>query len=194
MNYQDTHPYYHELEVKSYKDAELQLIQPDLKYAEASLQWISNPEIVQYLGADFSNPSLEGEQKRIQEILENKDEYHWMIELNGKVIGNVNINSIAKISKKFGVKAGYPAILIGDKNYWRKGIGYHVMKTVLDWAFQEAGFEVIAARVLQENIASIRNLKKLGFEEDGTEPYDGLVKGKKNVWRKYIKNTENKFD
>lgn len=191
MTYQSSHPHYRELAVKDYQNGKLRLLKPDLKYAELSLKWISNPEVVQYMGADFSNPSLEGEQKRLQEILENKDEYNWMIELDDKIIGNAGINSIAEVSKKFGVKAGYPAILIGDKNHWHKGIGYHVMKTILNWAFQEANFEVIAARVFPENTASIKNLEKLGFKEDGTEPYEGLVNDKPNVWGKYKLSKDN---
>ena len=192
MTYQESHPHYRELEVKDYSAGKLRLIEPDLKYADVSLQWVSDQEVIQYMGIDFANPSLEGEQKRLREILENKDGYDWMIELDGKVIGNVRIHSIDWVSKKFGVKAAYPAILIGDKNYWRKGIAYQVMKTVLDWAFHEAGFKMIAARVLQENIPSIKNLQKLGFEEDGTEPHDGLINGKPSIWKKFkitIKST-----
>ena len=55
----------------------------------------------------------------------------------------------------------------------------------LQWAFFEAGFEVITGRALRENMASRKLLEKLGFEKTGTEPFDGLVNGKKSEWQNY---------
>ncbi len=166
-------------------DDSLRLIEPSLDHAQASLSWVSSPEVIGLMGADFSGPTLAGEEKRIKDILENDDECSWMIELDKKIIGNVSINSIAEMTEKFSVKAGNLTILIGEKNLWGQGIGAKVCARVLDWCFDAAGFKLIAARALKENSGSIRTLLKLGFTENGTEPYDGLLKGKSSTWHKF---------
>jgi RimJ/RimL family protein N-acetyltransferase len=52
----------------------------------------------------------------------NRDEYSWMIEVQGRVVGNITINSIYDSTKKEGVRAGNLAILIGDPSFWGQGL------------------------------------------------------------------------
>lgn len=181
MKYQDSHPGYEELTV-----GDIRLITPSLDHASASLSWVQSLDVVQYMGADFPSPTLEGEEKRIRDIISNPDEYSWMIESGGSVIGNVFIGSIAEMTAKYGVKAGTLTILIGDTNFWGKGIATSVCSAVLNWAKRNE-FRVMTARALQENEGSIKTLQKLGFEETGTEPYEGLVHGKKSAWKNFEK-------
>ncbi len=181
MNYRESHPGYEELTVGA-----IRLIEPGLDHASASLKWVRSLDVIQYMGADFPSPSIEGEEKRLREIIANTDEYSWMIESGGRIIGNVNINSIAETTAKQGVKAGNLTVLIGDTEFWGKGIATSVCSAILDWA-KRSGFRLITARVLQENVGSIKTLQKLGFEETGTEPYEGSVHGKKSEWRKFKK-------
>ena len=178
MSYSSSHHQYREIHI----DDQLKLVEPQLKYAQASLSWVQATDVIQFMGADFSNPSLEGEQERIEDIIKNEDEYSWMIECEGRVIGNVCINCIAEKTKEFGRRAGNLTVLIGDRAYWGKGIGTKVCAVVLDWAFSDGGFETMAARALQENTASIKTMQKLGFAEIGMEPFDGEIHGKKTVW------------
>lgn len=185
MNYSETHPDYCPLEVLTYNDGHLRLIEPNLDHAEISLFWTSDASVIQYMGADFEEPSKENEIKRIKEIRSNLDEYNWMIELDGHVIGNVSINRIKETSAKFGSKAGNYTILIGDKKYWGKGIAYYVGTTILEWAFSKGGFEGMAARALNENTSSIGMLKKLGFEFTGKDPFEGKIEGKSTEWQNF---------
>ena len=175
-------PHYRELIVNDH----IRLIEPDVTHAKESLSWVREPEVIRYMGADFSHPTLEGEAKRIEEILQNADAYSWMIEYDGIVIGNVCINDIQETTKKMKTKAGNLTVLIGEKKLWGKGLGSLVSSTVLEWAFHEAGFQAMTARALQENIASQKTLEKLGFRETGTEPFDGLIEGKTSMWKNYV--------
>src|SRR5580704_9607654 len=106
QTYQETHPFYKKLEIPEYTLHELKLITPDMKYAQVSLDWISDKAVGKYMGADFSDVSLAGEKERLKEIIKNTDAYHWIIECDGLGIGNFNISEIADMSKEFGVKAG----------------------------------------------------------------------------------------
>ena len=182
MTYIQNHPGYRGLRV----DEHLRLIEPKLEHGNASLSWAQSQDVIAFMGADFSNPTLAGEQKRIRDIRENSDEYSWMIELDGHVIGNVCVNDIAENSRKFGVRSGNLVILIGSKDHWGKGIATKVCRAVLDWAFADGAFGTMASRALEDNAASINTMKKLGFEEIGTEPFEGTPHTKPGTWRNFI--------
>lgn len=182
MQYGDAHPGYEEIDL-----GDIKLVEPALAHAEASLSWVSAGEVVRHMGGDFSNPSFTGEQERIQKIIDSPDRYSWMIEYKGKLIGNVGINDIAEETEKAGAKAGNMAILIGDPQFWKKGIATRVCTAVLEWARTRGGFEVMAARAVQENTGSRQTLKKLGFRATVTEPFEGLIEGKPSIWHKFAR-------
>lgn len=176
---------YKELVVETFKNGRLKLIKPSLEYAEDSLRWVSDSEVVEHMGADFSDVSLDTEIKRIEEMLKAEDKWSWMIELDGQVIGNVAISLSDEDSSDNGLKVGSLMILIGDKEYWGKGIGYHVGKIVLKWAYKVVGFDVVTARALKRNIGSVKLLEKLGMTFNGEVDFEGDGICKPGVWRNY---------
>lgn len=186
QNYAQNHPNYSPLDVSTFKDGKLKLVEPLREHADNSLQWTSDSSVIKYMGADFEKPTKEKEIGRIMEIRNNPDEYNWMIELNGNIIGNVSINRIKETSQKLGLKAGNYTILIGDKEYWGKGIAFHVGMKIMKWAFSKGGFETMSARSLKTNTTSIAMLKKLGFEFSGENPHAEKIDGKSTNWQNYI--------
>ena len=158
-----------QLDVPSYPHGKLRLIKPSLSHAPLSLKWLKDPEVGQYMGADFSDVSIATEEKRIQDLLENPDRFSWMVEPDGHVIGNIEINSIKETSEKYGMKAGKFSTLIGEKEHWGKRIAPHAKRAIMDWAFKRGGFELLIGRVLEENERSWRSLERLGFELQETE-------------------------
>ena len=92
----------------------LRLIKPDPKYAPVTMQWISKDEVTKYLGADFSKMTVEDEVKHLENMVDDDDRYSWMIELDGEIVGNIEINEIKDLSQKYGVKTGAFCTLIGD--------------------------------------------------------------------------------
>ncbi len=85
-----------------------------------------------------------------------------MIE-DGRYIGNVSITNINSANR-----SGASNILIGDHSCWGRGIGSEAYKLLLDYAFNERGFHRIEARVLEDNIASIKMHQKCGYRIEGT--------------------------
>ena len=173
QHYSSSHPGFKEIEIPEYTLHKLTLITPDTVYAKESLAWVNDKEVGQYVGADFSDVSLESEIERLQEIIDNTDGYNWLINCDGKVIGNINLSDIQETSKEFGQKAASLNYIIGEKHLWGKGIISAAVQTILHWAFEENGFIVIKSRVVPQNKGSIAVLKKAGFAACGKEPYDG---------------------
>ena len=133
MDDASTHLHYRELIV----DDTLRLITPDVSHAHSSLEWVREQDVVQYMGVDFPTPTIEGEQVRMNDIIDNTDAYSWMIELQGAVIGNVCINDIKETSEKQGKRAGNLTILIGSKEHWGKGIGARACAAVCSGLFSK---------------------------------------------------------
>ncbi len=172
------------LDVSDYLNGKLRLVKPSLEYASLSLKWLRDPEIGQYMGADFSNVSLETEERRIQDILSSEDTYGWMIELDGQVIGAIEINRIKKSSEEYGVKAGNFSTLIGDKQQWGKRIATFAKRAVMSWGFSDGGFELFVGKALSNNKRSWRSLERLGFEFKGTKIED--LYGRPVEWKIYV--------
>jgi RimJ/RimL family protein N-acetyltransferase len=59
-------------------------------------------------------------------------------------------------------------IVIGQKEFWGKGVILEAERLLIDWAFNFLRLEKIWADVLPNNIASIITMKKLGFQIEGT--------------------------
>lgn len=173
QTYQQSHPFYKELDVPEYSLHKLKLVTPDIKYAKESLDWVSDKKVGKYMGTDFSDVSLDGEEQRLKEIINNPDAYHWMIEVDGKAVGNINLNEVEKTTKEFGVKAGKLNYLLGNSALWGKGITTVIVTKILDWAFSKADFEIIKSRVVPQNKPSQSVLVKSGFVEYGKEDYNG---------------------
>ena len=161
----------------------LRLVAPSPTYAPITMQWIHRPEVTQYLGADFSHMTEEDEVAHLQNILDDDDRYSWMIERNGEIVGNIEINDIRKLSHKYGVTAGAFCTLIGDPKNWGQGLGSSAKQAACNWAFSEGGFAIIEAKAYVQNIRSWSALEELGYRYAGIE--QGKAAGKPVVWKVY---------
>ena len=161
----------------------LRLVAPSPAYAPITMQWIRRPEVTQYLGADFSQMTKEDEAAHLQNMLDDDDRYSWMIERNGEIVGNIEINDIRKLSHKYGVTAGAFCTLIGDPKNWGQGLGSSAKQAACNWAFSEGGFAIIEAKAYVQNIRSWSALEELGYRYAGIE--QGKAAGKPVVWKVY---------
>lgn len=167
----------------SSKTQTLRLVKPSPAYAPITIQWIHRPEVTQYLGADFSQMTEEDEVAHLQNMLDDDDRYSWMIERDGEIVGNIEINEIRKLSHKYGVTAGAFCTLIGDPKNWGQGLGSSAKQAACNWAFSEGGFAIIEAKAYVQNVHSWNALERLGYRYAGIE--QGEVAGKAVKWRVY---------
>jgi RimJ/RimL family protein N-acetyltransferase len=58
-------------------------------------------------------------------------------------------------------------IFIGDKNYWSKGYGTDATKTLLRFAFEELGLNLVELEVYDFNPRAMRCYEKAGFRRVG---------------------------
>ena len=98
---------------------------------------------------------------------------------NSKHIGNIKLEPINLKEKK-----GMMGIIIGNKSYWKKGLGTEAIMLFAKWIFVNLGLEKIEAGAFPENAASLKAFKKAGFSIDRMEPKS--VMHKEKMWDNII--------
>ena len=67
---------------------------------------------------------------------------------------------------------------IGKKSTWGQGIGTECVKLLLDFAFTQAGYDVVYALVYDYNVRSIRLVERAGFQLERKMPVPNSKKAK----------------
>jgi RimJ/RimL family protein N-acetyltransferase len=174
-----------EIAVRSYSDTKkLALVRPDSSHSLVSINWIVNNSVTQYLGADFSDMTVDDEVEHLAGMITNEDCYSWMIELDGEIVGNIELNEIKETTDKRGAKAAALCTLIGSPKNWGQGLGVYAKHGACNWAFTEGGFELIVAKAYLENERSWKSLEKLGFDFEGIEADE--INGRSVQWKVYV--------
>jgi len=81
---------------------------------------------------------------------------------NDKLIGMTFLNDIDMHNR-----TGHCPSLIGDKEYWGKGYATEARMLILHHAFIDRGLNRVWAKIITDNIASIRMCEKCGYKKEG---------------------------
>lgn len=111
--------------------------------------------------------------ERQKERFRRKTGIRWGITFKGEdvVIGTVGLMLPAE-KRKGGL--GYDLA----RPYWRRGIMSEVLREVIRFGFETAGLNRLQALVIPGNVASIRLLEKLGFQDQGVLKNHAFFKGR----------------
>lgn len=119
------------------------------------------------------------------------DFLNFTINLDGNVIGIIQLVKIARVGHTFGLKNLNNACAIGislSKTYWGKGIATEAIKLLSNFALNEMNITTIVSETLSTNIGMKRVFTKVGYEYLSTEisPHSG----KQADYYRYDKNIE----
>jgi [ribosomal protein S5]-alanine N-acetyltransferase len=141
------------------------LIRP-FKMSDAELwqKWDIDPEVQTFMPEPFNEPQDTEEQyKYIGECEADEEEYYWSIETrDGVTIGTA---ALTEFNNHHGV--ANLGIVIGDKNYWGKGVATEVIAAIVSHAFTHLNLFHIGAEVEEGNIPMMKVLEKVGFRQNG---------------------------
>lgn len=132
---------------------------------EKSIKWRKDEEIWSKVVGTKYFVSSEYEKKWVTEaIFESSKNIKLAICLkeNDEYIGNIYLTNIDWKNRN----ACY-GIMIGEKEYWGKGLAQEALTLILEHAFMDMGIVRVYARYLKDNLASINAAKKCGFKEEG---------------------------
>ena len=123
-------------------------------------RWFNDKENIRFMSAQDC-PSFKKEQKKLKEILKNKNRFVFTIVLESKNIGfcSTNINF-----KSNCVNIG---LMIGEKKEWNKGYGQEALRAVINYLFKEMRMNRVEICVYKNNKRAVNVYKKIGFKKEG---------------------------
>lgn len=128
------------------------------------LRWMEDSEVNQYLESRHSSQNMESIRAFIQKMLESPTNYLFGIFSNDthEHIGNIKLGDI---SDKY--SRGDIGLLIGNRNYWGKGIGSEAIGLISDFGFNTLKLHKVFAGAYASNVGSIKAFQKNGFVIEG---------------------------
>lgn len=138
-------------------------ITPD-DISEKYLSWLNDQETSLQNSHALFPYSLENLKSYVNSVYTNKNIIVLAIidkETNTH-IGNISLQGINWINRS----AEY-AILLGDKNYWRKGIAYEASKLIIDHGFNNLNLHRIHCGTTSENYGMQKLAQKLNMQQEG---------------------------
>jgi RimJ/RimL family protein N-acetyltransferase len=145
-----------------------QLADPsDLDAFAALARWYRNPEIKYFIQPNFDEaemPDMTAEQ--IAAGYCRKDKLAYFIYDGSDLIGEVTIDTHFPMLHRSVEKTGWVSVIIGEPEYWRKGVGSAAMH-FLEETCRSIGMQRIELGVFAFNERAFRMYQKLGYTEFG---------------------------
>ena len=133
---------------------------------EKKVRWINDPDVNKYLHYELPL-ELEKTKKWLAKTANDETRYDFAtekIEKGEKV--PIGLIGLLEINKSYETAEFY--ITVGEKKYWKKGLGQKSLTILVEWAFNTVGLHKIWGTVRVNNLASIALMKKVGFKIEGT--------------------------
>ena len=131
--------------------------------------WASDDEVTKYMTWP-SHTNLGITQWVVNDWVssyEKDDYYQWAIEFEGQPIGSIGV-----VDHRDDVGKAVIGYCIG-RNWWHKGIMPEALKAVMDYLFDEVGYNRIEACHDPNNPNSGRVMSKCGMKYEGTHRQSG---------------------
>lgn len=141
------------------------------------LRWFADAEVTRYMLVRFP-PSEAMEHEWLDRIARSQNDVMWAVEVAGKHVGSVGLHDIDWRNRHCN-----SGTIIGEKQYWRRGVAGEAMALRTAFAFQELGLEKIKSSAALANQGSIRGLMKAGYQQVGIHRREWYVDGEwLDVW------------
>jgi len=131
---------------------------------ETYLQWLNNPETTKGLATKPQSETLESLEKFVQRAINDPDTAMFAIcdKSNDNHIGNIKLDRFDRLAGTCEL-----GLLIGDQDYWGKGIGKEACRLAIEYAFEQLKMRKIVLAVYANNPAALRLYENLGFVKEG---------------------------
>jgi|GEM_PF-318773 len=127
------------------------------------IKWLNDAEVNRYLGHQVRNGTDEEfHNKWFDEYDKDESREIFLILDDDKAIGQIGLLDINLYDKNACLY-----ILIGEKDYWHKGIGSEAMDFILDHGFNKLHLRKIWLEVHAKNENAIKLYEKFGFVQEG---------------------------
>lgn len=140
----------------------------DEKYVE----WLRNPAISRTLDTVGDEQTLESVRAFVRSKNNVTSFIFGIFTHEGTLIGTHGVH----LSPQH--KLANIGVMIGDQNYWGKGVPLETRARMLSWFFDELDYEKVEAGCYSINHPSIFNFKKQNWEVEGVRKSHRIVDGR----------------
>ena len=145
----------------------IRLRAPEREFIPLFTKWINDPEVIK--GLKITLPmSLAGEEIWFNDMLkmpkyERPLTIEYKEEDNSYIpIGNIGLGPIDWVSRKSEL-----GIVIGEKEYWNKGLGKESIELFLNFCFNTINLNCVRLSVFSYNKNASHLYEKIGFKHEG---------------------------
>ncbi len=131
------------------------------EHLEHYLEWFADPEVTRFLTLDLV-VTMKQEEEWFERVSNSHNEVAWGVFVEGEHIGGTGITQINWRSRH-----AVTGLIIGDKQWWGRGVASEAMAIRTRYAFEELGMEKLVTQVFEGNTASRRALEKVGYQTVG---------------------------
>ena len=131
--------------------------------SQSYVDWFSNKKVTRYSDNQYRKFSFAGQKKYIKSCLENDDLELYGIFAGYQHIGNISIKGIKSFHKR-----GEINYLIGNIDYWGKGVGSLAVSKIIEISARKHKLNKLFAGLARDNFGSRNVLEKNGFKLEGT--------------------------
>lgn len=142
---------------------------------DSYVDWMNNYEIVKYTESRHMYHTLESTKAFIHSVYNNNNYCFGIFDvINDQHIGNIKIGNINDCYKYADV-----GLIIGNSNYWGKGIAKDAISAVVNFAFKKLNLHRLFAGIYAPNIGSIKAFERAGFIKEGVEKEKYIFEGQR---------------
>jgi len=128
---------------------------------EYRVKWLNDPEINRFIGNDTENTDSDKQKQWFDRYDMDDSKHCFTICSDNNPIGVVGLSHIDKKKKQSKL-----FVLVGNKNFWGKGIGTQAVGYITKYGFEKLELEKIIAEVYENNIPARRCYEKAGFIQE----------------------------
>lgn len=141
---------------------------------EEYYNWLNDKEVNQFLETRYHPQSKANILNFVKKMDGQQNEIFLAIcdKLTHKHIGNIKLGPINWIHR-----FGDISLLIGDKEYWGKGIATEAIRLMTEFGFNTLNLHKIKAGCYEKNIGSLKAFLKVGFTQEGILKKQWIVNG-----------------
>jgi RimJ/RimL family protein N-acetyltransferase len=158
------------------KGEKIELWAPIVENVELYAKWVNSP-----MGRIYSRVPTPQRISELKKSLEPKSEFLVQKEIyleiyhkkDEKPIGIVALMDIDWLNRKAKI-----SVVIGESEYWGKGIAGEALKLLFNYAFEDLNLHKLYAGIYTPNVRSIRVFEKLGLAPEATLKEEVYVDGK----------------
>ena len=139
-------------------------------------RWSCDREVVRYSLSSFVHPKSPAEwQQWLASVNQGAKSFSLGVccKETDALIGYAGIAGISSLNR-----SGEYFVLIGDKNYWGRGIGTEVTRTVTDYGFDALGLHRIELTAFATNPGAVKAYERAGYRHEGILRQAGFRDGR----------------